>query len=163
MATRSPNAIQNKTNDALGKTPGIYALVLKIDTPCTLRIGRFGRFTFQAGIYLYLGSARGPGGVVARVHRHLQDEMTKRKHWHIDWLRQAAGPVGVIWTHTKQADECEWAQALSSKGSREPDGFGASDCGCEGHLVRLETSLPWQRCIALLETLDGERPLHTNL
>jgi Uri superfamily endonuclease len=163
MATRSPTAMRGKTKDALRTTPGIYALALKIDAPCTLRIGRLGRFTFQAGTYHYCGSTRGPGGVVALAYRHLQNGRTKRRHWHVGWLRQVAKPVCVIWTHTRRADECEWAQVLSSQGSREPEGFGASDCGCKGHLVRLETNLPWQRCIALLETLDGKRPLHKNI
>jgi Uri superfamily endonuclease len=149
--------------DALSAAPGVYALVLMIDPLCTLQIGRLGVFTFQVGTYLYLGSARGPGGVAARVNRHLQDGSMKRKHWHVDWLRQVARPIGVIWTHANEGDECEWARALSSLGTRQPAGFGASDCSCEGHLIRLEHGTHWEHAIASLHAMHGKRLLHKTI
>jgi len=38
------------------------------------------------GYYIYIGSAFGPGGVRARMLRHLRAD--KPKHWHIDYLRE---------------------------------------------------------------------------
>ena len=121
-----------------GSEPGIYALILRLEETRAQKIGHLGMFTFPAGTYLYVGSARGPGGIAARVCRHIQEVSDKRRHWHIDWLRQIAWPIGLIWSHADATSECLWAEILSAQGLRKPARFGASDCRCPGHLIRLD-------------------------
>ena len=139
MPSNLPTTLRTQPQDPFPSTPGIYALILQIDVPNTIQIGRLGSHTFSAGAYLYLGSARGPGGISARVRRHLRDASQKQRHWHIDWLWEIAHPTGVIWSHASNTRECEWAKILNPFSSREPVGFGASDCRCEGHLLRLKS------------------------
>jgi Uri superfamily endonuclease len=125
--------------------PGSYALELFLPAPAELQIGRMGRFSFPAGAYLYLGSASGPGGLRARLGRHLLPPEARPVRWHIDALRLAAAPRALGYLiHARSAPlakpiECLWSQALSRQpGSAIPaPGFGARDCrcGCPAHLV----------------------------
>ena len=55
---------------------------------------RFGKLTLAAGQYAYVGSAHGPGGLRARVGRHLRAE--KPLHWHIDYLTAALPVMHVV-------------------------------------------------------------------
>lgn len=114
----------------------MYALYLQLKRGRNLQIGRLGIILFQPGIYVYIGSARGPGGVIGRVNRHLSPANGKTCHWHIDWLRQVAQPLGIHWTQATKSQECLWAEKLECLAVREPSGFGASDCKCRGHLLR---------------------------
>lgn len=75
--------------------PGDYQLYLGLAEPEVLVIGRLGEFFFSRGIYVYLGSAHGPGGVRSRLERHLLGGSKKR--WHIDFLRQFAIPLGYYY------------------------------------------------------------------
>ena len=65
--------------------PGTYVLILRVFRPASVRVGRLGRFHFPAGWYAYVGSARGPGGLAARISRHLRSPKPSR--WHVDHLR----------------------------------------------------------------------------
>jgi len=114
---------------------GTYALILELPRAAELQIGRLGRFQFPAGRYAYVGSARGPGGLAARISRHLR--ASKPLHWHIDYLRARAQPIEVWYATGAQKRECAWAQALSRlpSGSTPAPRFGASDCRCATHLI----------------------------
>ena len=72
--------------------PGSYLLWLHLRQPQDLTVGRLGRFSFPSGDYIYLGSALGPGGLRARLGRHLQG--SGKPHWHIDHLRVMAQVCG---------------------------------------------------------------------
>jgi Uri superfamily endonuclease len=128
--------------------PGAYALLLWLPDDCTLQIGRLGKFEFYAGWYVYLGSAHGPGGLRARLNRHLTGSGSQ--HWHIDALRRRAQPLIALYCLEKSSYlpktrqgmkplECAWSQTLVSQpGAVIPAaGFGSSDCrnGCPAHLV----------------------------
>lgn len=115
--------------------PGTYALILRLDEGATIAVGCLGSFTFSSGWYIYLGSARGPGGLAARVARHRR--RSKKLHWHVDYLRAHARPAAVWYTLGKEKRECSWAQALAGfDGASMPaSGFGASDCHCPAHLI----------------------------
>ena len=91
--------------------------------------------TARPGWYIYIGSAFGPGGVRARVHRHRR--RAKRTHWHIDHLRKITTLVEVWYTHDPTPREHDWARALAaSPGATIPlPGFGASGCRCATHLL----------------------------
>jgi Uri superfamily endonuclease len=115
--------------------PGTYVLILKLPHSADICIGRLGSFRFPAGWYAYAGSARGPGGLAARLAHHLRS--SKPLHWHIDYLRAQAHPVEIWYTAGEQKRECIWARALSglSSASVPVSRFGASDCHCLAHLV----------------------------
>jgi len=121
----------------LPSVPGTYALWFRLDAPITIRAGRLGVISLDAGRYVYIGSAHGPGGLAARVERHLRRE--KRLHWHIDALTAAAPVVEVWWVETVERLECAWARALLTlPGVSVPArGFGSSDCACPAHLLRV--------------------------
>jgi Uri superfamily endonuclease len=107
-------------------------LVMRLPRPLRLTVGRLGVYDIDSGWYLYVGSAQGPGGLRARVGRHLRN--VERRHWHIDFLREVA-PVEDVWLCAGPPSECQWAQALMTAGLRIPiAGFGASDCRCPSHL-----------------------------
>lgn len=111
---------------------------------------------FETGLYAYVGSAHGPGGLRARVGRHLRRD--KPRHWHVDALTALAVVTHVAYVVSPERLECAWAQAVSAlPGARIPlPGFGSSDCRCPAHLF----ALPADPLPALLRTLDRpDRPL----
>jgi Uri superfamily endonuclease len=119
------------------KLPGTYALIVRIETPLTLTVGKLGLAKLPAGLVVYIGSAHGPGGLQSRIARHLRRE--KVIHWHIDAVT-AHAPVIMVWyAATSDRLECNWAHtAASTPGIRSPvPGFGASDCSCQTHLFAL--------------------------
>ena len=117
---------------------GTYALILRNYSKATIQIGRWGRICVKPGYYSYIGSAFGPGGVRARVSRHLRKE--KRKHWHIDYLHGFMEPVGIWYTHDRRRLEHIWARSLSDMdGIMSVHGFGCSDCNCDSHLFYAPT------------------------
>lgn len=139
----------------LPSAPGAYLLHLHLPRPRCLPVGRLGVFDFLPGEYLYAGSACGPGGLRARLGRHLIGTGTPR--WHIDFLRRAAevGGYGYALDGENQGAslECCLAQALA----RLPEaiipipGFGSSDCRlrCRAHLVVLPfgTEIPFLKIL----------------
>jgi len=138
---------------------GTYVLALWLNTTRRISVGRLGEFEFPAGWYLYTGSARGPGGLQARLARHRRRLGTgKRNHWHVDYLREQAIWGGAWGCASNQRLECAWATALRLLPGAQvvAPGFGASDCRCAAHLVRV-ASLPAGDWFA--NTLKAERVL----
>lgn len=123
--------------------PGAYVLIFVLVAAQTLRAGRLGPINLAPGRYAYVGSARGPGGLRARLARHLRQE--KRLHWHVDYLTQCVAISAVYWAVAVEPLECRWAQALLRLpgAALGPAGFGSSDCqaGCRSHLIRLPDSV----------------------
>lgn len=112
---------------------GSYVLELCLDRELVINPGRLGTIRLGRGRLRYYGSARGPGGVRARVARHLRDG--GRRHWHVDWLL-ARAPVRKVRVDL-EAGKCElvrrdldtgrWAVAATGFGSSDlPDVPGAS-------------------------------------
>jgi Uri superfamily endonuclease len=67
---------------------------MTVPGPLVLDVGRLGPVRLPAGTLRYFGSAYGPGGLRARVRRHLARE-NRRDRWHIDAVTRALG-VGRI-------------------------------------------------------------------
>jgi Uri superfamily endonuclease len=115
---------------------GAYLLWLPLPRAVEVAAPRPGA-RLSAGVYLYFGSANGPGGLRARVARHLRSE--KRPRWHVDQLTAAAGDEAraLAWVG---GGECAWRAAVQAAGAGVPvPGFGASDCrACRAHLLRLD-------------------------
>ncbi|MCH8235737.1 MAG: GIY-YIG nuclease family protein [Chloroflexi bacterium] len=116
---------------------GGYALVFRLDSTIRVRPGRLGVIELSPGHYLYMGSAL--SGLAPRIARHLRRR--KKRHWHIDALSSAVRPEQVWWAASEDRLECRWTRAvLEDPGASWPvGGFGASDCRCTSHLVRLES------------------------
>ena len=119
--------------DALPALPGTYLLCLRCKARSTIEIGRRGGLELRRGLYLYVGSARGPGGLAARLGRHLLGAGKRR--WHIDYLRAATEPMGAWMAVSPSNQEHHWAAALAARaGLATVSDFGASDCRCRTHL-----------------------------
>jgi len=119
---------------------GCYVLALRLNAPYRLRIGQLGELDFPAGWYLYVGSARGSGGLLARLARHRRRlGPDKRARWHIDYVREQATWGGAWGCITDERLECDWAAALRRLAGAQvvAPGFGASDCHCLAHLVHV--------------------------
>jgi len=119
---------------ALPPQPGTYALLLEATATREVQIGKLGVLRMLPGIYVYVGSALGPGGLAARVGRHARREKTRR--WHIDYLRAETRLVAVWFATGARHRECRWSQILeqATRAQIPLEGFGASDCRCRSHL-----------------------------
>jgi len=114
---------------------GAYLLILRLDRRHAVDIPTLSADILPPGWYAYAGSARGPGGVSARIARHLKTD--KPVHWHIDRLTPAAAALFAL--AYPQADECALISALVNRGAFAVPlaGFGSSDCrACDSHLLR---------------------------
>jgi len=117
---------------------GTYVLVLKLDGDTAIPAGRLGCLEFPAGFYTYIGSAFGPGGLRARIGRHLK--RSKKCRWHVDYLRRFARIREIWYTFHPEKAECRWAQILRQTRGSEiiAPGFGSSDCRCGTHLFHFK-------------------------
>ncbi|MCW2306976.1 GIY-YIG nuclease family protein [Rhodobium gokarnense] len=123
----------------LPRAPGAYVLVLGLAEPAALP-ARFGEAMLPPGWYLYCGSARGPGGIAARLGRHLRRE--KKNRWHIDALTIAAGTIEAA--AVPDGDECALVSKLSAFRNIDVPvpGFGSTDCRrCASHLLRWRSTI----------------------
>jgi Uri superfamily endonuclease len=139
--------------DHLKPLPGTYALLLALDAPVQLEVGRLGQILFESPYYMYVGSAFGPGGLQARISHHTQP--VRRLHWHIDYLRQVADVIGIWYSADRVRFECAWANAaLALRGASQVPRFGSSDCRCQSHLIavsRLPSVTAFRRRLNVLQ------------
>ncbi len=122
------------TPDRLPETKGAYLLAIGLERAVGLNRPRLPASHLTPGWYLYAGSARGGGGIRARVARHFRQE--KKPHWHIDLLTTRAALLAA--RPFRDGDECALVSALlrSEALATALPGFGASDCRrCESHLL----------------------------
>jgi Uri superfamily endonuclease len=123
--------------------PGSYALFLRLPQTVHLTVGRLGTFDFPAGVYVYLGSAYGPGGLRARLAHHAR--IAVRPQWHLDYFRPYAQITGGFVAEGNSVGilplECAWSQQILRLPGARPaaPGFGSADCrrGCPTHLIWL--------------------------
>ncbi len=112
---------------------GAYVLLIRLDDPLDLPQRQFDH-PLGPGLYSYCGSAKGPGGLGARVGRHLRAK--KNKHWHVDYLSDAGEIIDVA--AIVDGSECDFVQSLLQIDGADVAlaGFGSSDClDCDAHLV----------------------------
>jgi len=135
---------------------GSYLLGIWLGEDTALVVGRLGRFCLPAGYYVYVGSARGPGGLSARLARHRRQE--KRFHWHVDYLLDRACLIETWTVVSEQRLECAWARAVGEMSSAQVvvPRFGASDCRCPAHLVYFPRRPGIARLGAILQDCAGK-------
>ena len=68
----------------LPEDKGTYILITSVSQVRRLQVGSLGRFDLIPGIYAYVGSAFGAGGLRARIGHHLTS--AAEPHWHVDYL-----------------------------------------------------------------------------
>jgi Uri superfamily endonuclease len=114
------------------RSPGTYILRCELSSSGEIDIGRLGQRRFEPGIYAYVGSAFGPGGLDARLGRYARGP--RNRHWHIDYLLEHAEMWGALASTDPTRLECAWADWLSRRLPVAVRGFGSSDCRCRSHL-----------------------------
>jgi Uri superfamily endonuclease len=118
--------------------PGAYVLAVELAAPLPVTLPGKPAAMLRPGRYLYCGSARGPGGIRARLGRHMRNGKAVR--WHIDRLTEAGKVLGA-WAFPG-GSECELAMALSGLPVPIPR-FGSTDCNrCRSHLLRWPDAKP---------------------
>ncbi len=123
-------------DEPLPADAGAYLLRIELAAPLVLPTSSLGTATLPPGRYAYCGSAYGPGGLRARIGRHLRSE--KSLHWRVDHLTAAGRITGV--RAVPGGNECDLLrELLEHQGVSAPvPGFGSSDCRtCPAHLVML--------------------------
>jgi Uri superfamily endonuclease len=63
---------QIRRQSVLKSQPGIYALLLSSSGPALIEAGKLGILQLRLGFYVSMGSAHGPGGLLARLAHHLK-------------------------------------------------------------------------------------------
>ena len=90
-----------------------------------INVGSLGLIKFKKGRYVYVGSAKGPGGIKARIKRHLSKN--KRLWWHIDYFTVNPSVVIEAIIIINKCGEKQVAQGLINKLPSYIKGFGSSD------------------------------------
>ena len=122
------------------RSPGSYVLVMQCSVETSVQVGRLGVLNTTPGFYLYVGSALGPGGIPARVNRHLRWKMPDQLKWHVDYIANITWPVAVWYSYGQISYECKLSHAVAGMAdvSIPLPRFGASDCRCNSHLYYIE-------------------------
>ncbi len=130
------NLVDRETHDR-----GCYIIVLRLPRDRKISVGGLGETKFRKGYYLYVGSAM--KDLTKRIERHRR--LTKKHHWHIDYLREHAEFIAAIPVRASADLECSLARSLGDISDRTVPGFGSSDCGCESHLFGMKEDPVHQR------------------
>ena len=118
---------------------GVYLLFLLNTAATELIIGKLGKGFFPQGLYIYVGSAMGSGGLEKRLQRHLSKQ--KKIFWHIDYLTTISTLITLAHLEilSDKKIECQVNKLLvdlSDSNTIFPmKKFGSSDCSCTSHLT----------------------------
>ena len=113
----------------MGNTKGSYVLLIRLESPRRIMVGKLGSIDFDEGYYAYVGSAL--NNLEKRIERHTGSR--KKTHWHVDYLLEKADVAGVFMVESPLRVECKIADKLASVFD-SIKGFGCSDCRCGSHL-----------------------------
>ena len=137
-------------------------MYMRLEEPVRLTVGKLGTFDLPAGLYVYVGSAFGPGGLGARLRRHFRRGKSLR--WHIDYLTALVEPEGAVTVPFGRLEPI-WASRLCRhpQAKTPVPGFGAGDARsgeCKTHLFAFpkETQIDelekWLMDYEILEPLE---------
>ena len=116
-------------------------MTIELTDKAAVRLSGRSLITLPAGRYLYCGSAKGPGGLKARLSRHIRRGKSVR--WHVDQLTEQGLVIGD-WVFPG-GDECRLVQMCSHL-PVPIAGFDSGDCAiCRSHLLFWPNgvALPW--------------------
>ncbi len=130
---------------------GAYLVLLELERRTLISAGAR-EWELEPGMYIYVGSAM--TSLSERVGRHLRYE--KKKHWHIDYLRQESRVLAALLLPSDVKMEEELSRFVSKYGEGVK-GFGASDCNVDSNLYRIELEAVSEIFYAIAEKLEGER------
>ncbi len=142
-AQEEPMIVSTHSDQITTCKPGTYALVFRSTIHQQIHVGQLGALSIREGVYIYVGSGFGPGGIRARIKHHCR--ISPSPHWHVDYLRQVLPIISVWYSHDPERKEHHWATTLMElPGAEIPlPRFGASDCRCKTHLFYFtEAPLP---------------------
>lgn len=120
-----------------------------------VRFGKLGYAKIEVGYYLYTGSALGRGAVSleGRLTRH--ESSSKKMRWHVDYLtsRPGCGFKGAVYLISNRRLECRINRSIRDNLKVESSlpHIGASDCRCNGHLLRVTSRLGKAKLLDRLE------------
>ncbi len=111
--------------------PGAYLLLIALTERTLVKLPNMPSASLSPGHYLYAGSAYGPGGLKARVARHMR--RAKSRRWHIDQLTETGDVFGAwIFPEWNECNLVDINSALPIPIAR----FGSTDCKhCRSHLL----------------------------
>ncbi len=122
--------VENEAHDS-----GSYIFIMQLKRDRRLLIGGLGEVRFRKGYYLYVGSAK--ANLSKRIERHRR--ISKKRHWHVDYLREEAEYHAALPVRASEDLECGIASALGKVTEWSVPGFGSSDCGCRSHLFAMNS------------------------
>ena len=112
---------------------GVYQLLIEMPSAKRIKVGSLGMIKFEAGHYVYTGSAK--NSLPRRLSRHFSRD--KVKFWHIDYLLQLGEIIAYNMEQFSPGLECRLNKMTRARlpGSKYISGFGSSDCNCPSHLI----------------------------
>ncbi len=115
---------------------GTYLLEFSLSREITFKVKSGRVYTLPQGLYIYVGSAFGPGGIPSRLFRHLRRD--KKRHWHLDFVTTSSyfTPLKVLVIPGLRV-ECQVASLVTPL-CLPISSFGSSDCRCPSHLFLTE-------------------------
>lgn len=148
------------------KVAGIYSLIIYIAERICNDIGALGHICIDKGLYTYIGSARGFGGIEARVRRHIAKDK-RRMWWHIDYITNinASQILYIVYAETVEDLEYKIATALSKSSCWviTIPRFGSSDKRSITHLFRCicNFNICLNEIIQVFRSVDLEPCIHS--
>lgn len=121
--------------DAITDEKGAYLLLMRLEQAAEFELRNSVSVRLERGWLAYAGSARGGGGLRARLRRHFRTE--KALHWHVDRLTVYAAEIAAL--PVPDGNECDLVARLLRSPAFDiaVRGFGNTDCAtCDSHLLR---------------------------
>ncbi len=103
---------------------GAYVLIMR-SKGVELNVGKLGKVSVPRGLIAYVGSAKGPAGLGARLSRHFR--RGKMRRWHIDYLTESEGVEVIGALALVGGEESKVASILMDECVPLAAGFGCSD------------------------------------
>ncbi len=140
------------------RRPGLYILLFNLADAVELRRANGEVIAaLPPASYVYIGSAWGPGGLRARICRHLGCRPRRSLHWHIDRILASGGRVDGFTVAVGASRELEplTAACLAATRLAEPPLSRVAIGGTDDptgfpHVLRCRPGAPGYKCLQIL-------------